>query len=343
MSDPRFPYLRKPKVGFLLGKFMPPHNGHVFLCEFARQYVDRLVILVGSLPTEPIPGELRFKWMKELFPDCDVVWTNEVLPQEPLGPDDEDFWKIWKRVCYDAMRSAQGEYWSTPDVVFASEEYGHRLAKELNAEFVPVDMTRTAVPSSGTMMRAGPFEMWDYLPHVVRPYYAKRVCLFGPESTGKSTLATGLGKHYKTIVAPEYGRTYTEVFGPDVGPDDLRKIVQGHLASVAAAKRQANKILIEDTDPVMTAVWSDLLVGGRHEWFDEYNDCADLYLLTDVDLPWVDDGTRYFKNDDERRHFYNVCEQELINRGVKFARISGRGPARLEAAIRAIDAEFFKG
>jgi len=159
-SDPQtvraLQYLQRPKLGFLLGKFMPPHNGHVFLCEFARQYVDRLIILVGSLPTEPIPGELRFKWMKELFPDCDVVWTNEILPQEPTGPDDEEFWKIWKRVCNDAMRSAQGDNWTTPDVVFASEDYGHRLAKELNAEFVPVDMTRTAVPSSGTMMRSEP-------------------------------------------------------------------------------------------------------------------------------------------------------------------------------------------
>lgn len=332
--------LRKPKNGFLLGKFLPPHNGHVFMCEFARDYCENLTILVGTLPDEPIPGHLRNKWMKELFPACNVVWRNEVLPQEPAGPDDQAFWDIWRQVALDAA-PADAPRDKPYDVVFASEEYGHRLAAELGAEFVPVDMNRTAVPSSGTMMRASPFEMWDYLPHVVRPHYVKRVCLFGPESTGKSTLATGLGKHYQTIVAPEYGRTYTEVFGPDVNADDLRKIVQGHLATVTAAKRQANRILIEDTDPVMTAVWSDLLVGGRDPWFDEYKDYADLYLLTDVDLPWVDDGTRYFKNDDERRHFYEVCEKELINRGVKYARVSGHGDARLKTAIDAIDATFF--
>ena len=44
--------------GFVLGKFMPPHLGHVHLCETARQLVDRLTILVCWLPDDPIPGPL---------------------------------------------------------------------------------------------------------------------------------------------------------------------------------------------------------------------------------------------------------------------------------------------
>lgn len=328
-----------PTRGFLLGKFLPPHEGHRFMCEFARQYCDELTILVCSMPNEPIPGHLRHAWMTEMFPGCTVLWCNEVLPQDP-SEDPEHFWDIWRTLVlrYGGATAAN----PTPfDVVFASEEYGVRLAQEVGARFVPVDISRTARAVSGTAIRTEPYRNWEYIPDVVRPYFVKRVTLFGPESTGKSTLAFGLGHKFHTIVVPEYGRTYTETFGPDVDAADLKLIVKGHIASVAAAKRQANKIMIEDTDPVMTAVWSDMLVGGeRDPWFAEFDDYADLYLLTDVDIPWVDDGTRYFKNDDDRKRFFNTCEQELINRGVNYVRISGDHKTRLATAVRAIEDHF---
>lgn len=338
-------YLAKPKLGFLLGKFMPPHKGHVFLCEFARQYCEHLVILVASMPTEPIPGRLRYEWMKRMFPDCTVVWTDEVLPQEPRDENDDEFWATWKRVIAQTMQKAgsrsrdyDADAWNWPDVVFASEEYGHRLAATVGARFVPCDMLRQAVPTSGTVCRADPQANWEFLPDVVKPYFVKRVCVFGPESTGKTTLAAQLASHYKTVMVPEYGRTYTEAFGADVGPEDLQRIVQGHLATVEAAKQQSNRILIEDTDPVMTAVWSDMLVGERDPWFATFDDHADFYLLCDVDIPWVNDGTRYFENDADRRRFFETCENELKARSVPYAVVRGPYEQRLRSAITAIDA-----
>jgi NadR type nicotinamide-nucleotide adenylyltransferase len=160
--------------------------------------------------------------------------------------------------------------------------------------------------------------------------------VFGPESTGKSTLAKTLGAAFNTVVVPEYGRTHTEAFGSDVTAEDLRHIVQGHLASVVAAKRQANKVLIEDTDPVMTAVWSDMLLDKRDSWFDSFTDYADLYLLCDVDIPWVDDGTRYFSNDLDRKRFFDICEQELKNRNIQYIKISGDFDTREQTAIEAV-------
>ena len=55
------------KRGFLLGKFMPPHAGHVSLIEAARRLVDELTILVCSLPDDPIPGQVRLEWMRAMF------------------------------------------------------------------------------------------------------------------------------------------------------------------------------------------------------------------------------------------------------------------------------------
>src|SRR5690606_31042793 len=75
-------FLTRPKRGFVLGKFMPPHAGHVYLCDFGRAYVEELTILVCSLPDDLIPGKLRFQWMKEMFPTARVVHCEEIVPQE---------------------------------------------------------------------------------------------------------------------------------------------------------------------------------------------------------------------------------------------------------------------
>jgi HTH-type transcriptional repressor of NAD biosynthesis genes len=313
----------RPATGFVLGKFMPPHLGHVFLCDFARAYCKRLTILVCSLDGDPVPGALRYQWMKALFPTCDVQWCREDLPQAP--EDHPDFWPIWRDVVV--------RYAGSPEVVFASEDYGVRLAAETGARFVPVDRMRRAVPVSATMIRDDPFRHWDFLPVPVRSYYARRVCLFGPESTGKSTLAAGLAAHFNTVHVPEYGRAFTDVFGTTVTAADLERIAEGQYASLVAARRQANRIVIEDTDRLLTAVWSDMLLGL-------IDDPADLYLLCDIDLPWTDDGTRYFPAAADRQRFFEACRDELEQWGVPYAVIRGEGEARQAAAVAAIRSAF---
>ena len=153
-------FLTKPKRGFVLGKFMPPHAGHVYLCDFARAYADELTILVCSEPDDPIPGKLRLGWMLEMFPGARVIHCEEALPQEPAD-DPEHFWPIWKGVLQ--------RYHPEPiDVVFSSEPYGQRLAAEAGARFVPVDEARTAFPISATAIRNDPYRNWRFLPGPVR-------------------------------------------------------------------------------------------------------------------------------------------------------------------------------
>ncbi len=166
----------------------------------------------------------------------------------------------------------------------------------------------------------------------------RRVTLFGAESTGKTTLANTLARHFGTVVAPEYGRTYTEIHGQDAcSRQDMLKIARGHLKLRRQAEREAHRVLFEDTDPVLTAIWSDTLAGGRDKWFDRFKDYPDLYLLCDVDLPWVKDGVRYFGDPDDRMKFHRACEAELVKRGVRYVRIQGAAESRLAAAIAAVD------
>ncbi len=166
----------------------------------------------------------------------------------------------------------------------------------------------------------------------------RTICLHGPESTGKSTLATLLGAHFNCEVVPEYGRAYCEEHGTDIDMHDLIVIAQRHMAMTRSAKSRARDWLILDTDPVMTAAWARMMLGRTDPWFDVIEETADLYLLLDIDLPWVDDGLRIYGGKADRQRFFDLSRAELEARELKWALVSGDGEPRIEMALAAIDA-----
>ncbi len=166
-----------------------------------------------------------------------------------------------------------------------------------------------------------------------------RVALFGPESTGKTTLANALAAHFRTIAVPEYGRIYCEIFGNDCDAEDLLAIVRGQQLLEEAAARKARRLIVLDTDAVMTAVWSDILLGRR---LAELNDvpAADLYLLTDIDVPFERDAIRYFPDEADRRRMFELCQAELDRRKLPYRVLAGDREVRFAAALVAIAARF---
>ncbi len=168
----------------------------------------------------------------------------------------------------------------------------------------------------------------------------RTVCLHGPESVGKSVLAAELAARFDTVFVPEYGRTYCEQFGTILDNNDLLIIGRTQAAMAETTAQRANRLLILDTDPLMTAVWSDMMLGRRDPWFAAFDATADLYLLLNSDLPWVDDGTRIYGDALTRANFFSRCRDELIARGVDWVMISGREKARTNAAIAAIARTF---
>ena len=165
-----------------------------------------------------------------------------------------------------------------------------------------------------------------------------RICLHGPESTGKSTLAPRLARALGGAVVDEYGRAFAEAHGTDFTMADLMKIARTHDRMTRAMAADGFDPLIVDTDPLMTAVWADMLFGMRDPWFDAWTDTADLYLLLDIDLPWVEDGTRMFGTAGARRRFFDLSRAELERRGVRWTLVGGRGDARFDDALAAIRA-----
>ncbi|WP_010544877.1 AAA family ATPase [Sphingomonas elodea] len=166
----------------------------------------------------------------------------------------------------------------------------------------------------------------------------RTICLHGPESTGKTTIAPRLAAAVGGTVLDEYGREYAEARGIDFTMGDLVEIAKTHDAGTRMMAAASSAPLILDTDPLMTAVWADMLFGARDPWFDAWDNTADLYLLFDIDLPWVADGTRLFGNAEQRRRFFDLAHAELERRGVRWAWVRGEGEARYAAAMAAIQA-----
>ncbi len=319
--------------GFLLGKFMPPHAGHVSLIDAARRLVDELTILVCWLPDDPIAGELRLDWLRELYPDCRIVGHGEVVPQHP--DESADFWPVWRRI-------VAGAHPEPIDYLFAGEVYGADLAREAGGYFVPLGnrilgkADNSLGVISASAIRQAPAAHWHFLPEPVRRYYRKRVCLHGGESTGKSTLAGRLERHFAAVTVGEYGRSHCEVYKADLTLADLQLIADAQHAMIKAAAPWAGPLLLVDTDALMTAAWCEMLLGTRPAAIMAHPR-ADLYLLMEADIPWVDDGTRFFSAEADRRRFNGIVEQVLIDAKVPFERISGSLEQREAKAGAAID------
>ena len=171
----------------------------------------------------------------------------------------------------------------------------------------------------------------------------RTICLHGPESTGKSTLASRIAAYLGGEVVDEYGREYAEARGIDFTMRDLLEIAKTHDAGARTMVAAGLRPLVLDTDPLMTAVWADMLFGERDPWFDEWQGTADLYLLFDIDMPWRADGTRMFGTRELRQKFYDLSKAELERRGVRWAHVSGQGEERYVNAIAAIEAAQAEG
>jgi NadR type nicotinamide-nucleotide adenylyltransferase len=321
------------KRGFVLGKFMPPHAGHETLIRSARALVDELTILLCSLPEDPIPGETRLAWMRELFPDCRLAWQSAPAPQQPA--DDPDFWSIWARIV--ARHHPQ-----PIDYLFAGETYGAELARHVGGTFVPLggrvlNADGNGVGGlSGTAVRAAPWSYWDFLPAPTRSYYGLTICLHGIESVGKSTLSERLASHYRTILVPEYGRSHCELHGTDCREDDLMLIGEAQQGMIEAARPWANRLLIADTDALMTAAWSQMMIGYMPDQLLCHRK-ADLYLMLGSDVPFVDDGTRVYKTPEQRARFQRIARDTLTLSRTNFVDVSGSWDERFASSVAAID------
>jgi NadR type nicotinamide-nucleotide adenylyltransferase len=313
--------------GLIIGKFMPLTTGHCHLIETAQQQCEQLTILVCSLRAEPIDGHLRFGWVRDTFPAAHVLHVTDEVPSYPH--QHPDFWNIWRDLILRRV--------PVVDAVFTGEDYGNRLAAELGAQHVMMDRTHSAIPISATQVRADPVRHWQFIPAAVRPFYVRRVRVYGPESTGKTTLCRELAAHYNSAWVPEFARAFYDEKGMIPEAQDVPKIVAGQMAIEEEAALQANGVLFCDTDVLTTVLYARHYYETCPLWIERlaHERRYDLTLLTDIDLPWEPDVQRELG--ERREEFYALFRDELESRRIPYVPINGNGRARLDAAIRAVE------
>lgn len=150
-----------PSVAIVLGRFLPVHNGHLYLLSGALQTCDALLILVRSRRQDPYPAELRVRWLSSSLSGPVHI---EIIPEErPVDPRSATDLRAWR----DRVEEALPQGWrGWSRVVHAGEHHAAPLAEALGARFEAVD--RRIFPISGTEIRANPAAHLASLPPSVQ-------------------------------------------------------------------------------------------------------------------------------------------------------------------------------
>lgn len=320
------------KTGLVIGKFMPLHDGHIALVKFAAARCDRLYVAVCSRDFEPIPGDLRFKWVMETFKGMNNVKFMNIDSPLPDAPyPSESVSRAWA----EYFKMLNGSGMEKIDVVFSSEGYGWLFAKHLEAEHIMFDQERTEHNISATMIRENPIRHYERIAPCARYYFSKKICVFGSESTGKSTLTKNL--------AEKYGTSFVHETACDLFPDrhceykDMKEVAPLHFSAVCRELRNSNKLLFVDTDLIVTQVYSQQYFGRVPTNTMEYQrkESYDGYLFCDIDVPWVDENFRDLGH--IRQFMRDWFLSELMSRGISPFFVCGDWETRMRFAETAVE------
>jgi HTH-type transcriptional repressor of NAD biosynthesis genes len=311
--------MKKYNKGLVLGKFMPITKGHEALIDYASTLCEEVVVLVCYTSNEPIPGEERYRFVREIYR------TNQQIIPIPLTFDERDLSSSSVAAKSISLEWANHikEFVPEVDVIISSEPYGELVAQYMGISNETYDLSRTKINISATQVRENPYHHWDMISQPVRDYFFKKVILLGTESTGKSTLSKNLAQHFNSSYVHEAGR--------DIVPDtrlctkeDLMNVAKIHSKNIIIAEQSRNKMLFIDTDINITKSYysylfkDDMKLDG---WMKLANK-ADLYIYLEPDAPYVQDGTRLSER--ERLILDTSHKNQIAMQGIQYFSVYGK-------------------
>lgn len=317
------------KVGLILGKFAPLHQGHQFMIETALAQVDHLRVIIYACDELPLVRlEARVQWIKTLYPQV------EVLPA-PDGP---------KKTGYTAAIMRAQEAYILQVLAgrkvthfFSSEPYGEHVSEALGAIDVRVDMSRQIVPISATRIRQDWSLAQQYLSPVVYQSLVQKIVLLGAPSAGKTTLAQALACALQTEWMEEYGRAYWEQHQQDrrLQPEELLLIAQTHLQLEDQATLKAKRYLIGDTNAFTTWHFAHYYHGfALPELTQLAEQCWQRYAqvwVCDIDFPYADTWER--SGETNQREFQAFILQYLKERQLPYRMVAGSVEDRVRTIL----------
>lgn len=341
--------------GLVVGSFYPPHAGHDLLISAAAAACDAVTVVVAPSTGESAPLGLRLRWLREQHAHEPHVRFTGRYDDTRTDYDDPAIWDLHVALFASLLDRPV-------DAVFSSEPYGDELARRFGAAHVPVDVTRSRVPVSGTAVRSDVVAHWSSLGPGVRAWLARRVVVVGAESTGTTTLARSLavalrargGVWARTCWAPEHGRVLTarklsalraaspgaSVFDVTWSDADFVEVARVQNAWEDSAARRSSPVVVCDTDALATTVWQERYRGAATPAVTRLVRPADLYLLTGhEDVPFTDDGLR----DGEHVREWMTGRFAEVLAGRPHVRVSGTREERLAQALAAVDALLARG
>lgn len=295
--------MQKPfNVGFVTGKFSPFHIGHELLLYFASQQCNKLLIQISD---EKYRKDIS-NFFNEKIQSVSVVFVRDTTPLKNYKTDefgtilDNAFWDEYK----DRLkRNFLGSSIISIDAVFSSDQYGKKIAEMLGCYWIPVDPNREITNGlSATRIKEDVNKNFQYISDFSKHHFRKRIMIVGPESVGKSTMATKLSSMYKNCAhIPEYGRTIFEQLDGKLDRKLFSSILIGQ-ESLINKMSLLNHIVISDTESLVTAnfydYWFEDDIYSNSFWrtAKQFISNNDLYILLSPTVPFINDGTR---NEDE--------------------------------------------
>jgi HTH-type transcriptional regulator, transcriptional repressor of NAD biosynthesis genes len=325
--------------GLVLMKAEPLHKGHESLIEYAKKECDILyVLLCMNDEKETIPGPIRLKWLLETYKNDDKItirYTDKKLPY--TSKSDRKISKVWAEHIKKLF----------PDlnVFITSEPYGEYVVEYLGVQMgvkhINYDLTRTHVPISGTEIRNNPIKHWEFISDSAKPYFVKKICICGTESTGKTILTEKLARLFDTNYVPEWGRQIVRK-SEEVTLEDITRIGTTHARDILEKVNSSNKILFSDTDLNTTKMYSKYFfdkIPEYEEWVENANN-FDLHIFLENDAPYIQDGTRLPKEDRDKLRNYHY--DYLTSKGLKIEIVNGtEWDERTQKAIDIVKKNFF--
>ena len=161
-----------------------------------------------------------------------------------------------------------------------------------------------------------------------------KVCFFGPESTGKTTMAAEMAKRFQTLFVTEVSREILD--SNTFTTDDIIRVGRAQTERILELEKKVSRLLICDTDILTTRIYSEHYLGTYPPELDELEQLVsfDRYFLFDIDVPWVADGLRDLG--DQREYIMELFRNALTQRSINPVTVRGTYAERAEMVDRSL-------